>query len=192
MDSLQPWYGACFSLDGVYDYLKTLTSEDETKEKCNHELFVTWSFAKFLQARNKIDYLVGFPLKNIVGAHSISNIISRSLSVDEDFDTVIVEVEKPERPIRFQIKRYINNKDASTSDFVHYLITKTRKYGNDNKLNLIFDIQSALKLDLKTIQHSIINEKFLVGNIFVYFRRGVLSNIMEIHPKYTGIIFSPE
>lgn len=164
---------------------------EQQKRKNNHELYITWAMAKCMTARNKKQYLIGLPFEKEFPHQELLELMQSKNQLDEDFDKIIVDADTPEQPMRIQIKRYINKEGGNTVDFFNYLNKKVRLYGIDETLSVIFDIQTAFKLDVFELGSLLKQHEFEVGSIFVYFLRGTKPNIMELHPKFTGAYFSP-
>jgi hypothetical protein len=144
-----------------------------------------------MAARNKKQYMVGLPFEKEIPHQDLLELMRSKNQLDEDFDKIIVDVDKPEQPLRIQIKRYINVEGGKTVDFFNYVKNKVLRYGEDRTLNIVFDNQTAFKLDLFELGDLLKQHEFKVGSIFVYFLRGTKPNIMQLHPEFTGAYFTP-
>ena len=190
MDDLRPWYGAIFSLDQVYSYIKSLPKEQKMS-KNNHELFITWALAKCMTSRNKKQYMVGLPFDKEFPQQELSELMQSKNQLDEDFDKIIVDFNVPGQPLRIQIKRYIKSEGSNTADFFSFVKSKVLLYGENKTLNIVFDIQAALKLDIRELGSLLNQHEFKVGSIFIYFLRGIKPTITQLHPEFTGVYFTP-
>ena len=136
--------------------------------------------------------MIGLPFEKELPIGQLAELIESKNRINDDFDNILVDADKPEQPMRIQIKRYINKECGKTVDFFNYVQNKVCLYGEDKTLNVVVDNQTAFKLDLLELGNLLKQYEFKVGSIFVYFLRGLKPNIMELHPKYTGIYFTPE
>lgn len=191
---MQVWYGSYFGLDQVYSVLSQLDDGAHKHTKV-HELFLTWTVAKFLQFQRKREHFLGFPsLRDDPNVNLSDFLVGNAAMNDENFDTVIIDSARKEIPIRLQIKRYTNALNASTADFFHYLSTKTGMYGNAPEINIVFHIQQQMKFDLGELQRLLKGSDFQVSSIWVFAETASHPSgcvLFEVHPKFTGELWSP-
>ena len=193
MDSKQPWFGYYFTLDQIYEYLSSLPEGRYNKTK-NHEIFITWVLAKYLEFQKKSEHFIGFPSYENGKDLKLSDFIEKHLAIDDDnFDTVIVNSEDVRTPFRIQVKRYVNSKDVSTDHFLEYICEKVNMYGNAPEVNVTIHIQQKMKLDFPRLSELLKSRSFDIGSIIIFAEVPTDHKcfIVELYPNYTGQLWSP-
>ncbi len=188
MDERQTWFGHFLTLDNAEKYLKSF-GDDISRNTKLHELYVTFLLASFLSHRDKKHYLIGFPSLTGVKELNISEFLRTDSALDsENFDTVIADSENLKRPIKFQIKRYVNSKTPSTLDLFSFICNKVDKYGDAQELNVAFHIQDPIALDVNRFTGLVKAKEFHVGSILLLgeFIEYPGTFVLEAFPNYAG------
>lgn len=194
MDSLQPWWGNYFSLDEVYEFLKSV-DRATYGHKNVHEIFITWVVAKFFQYQKKSEHMIGFPsLRRTAKATLINLLEGGTILEDDNFDTVIVDTANVNVPIRLQIKRYMEEKSPNTESFFNFLCSKVNRYGKAPELNVVFHNCVAMKFNFPRLAELLKGVEFQVGSITVFTETPLPQKcfLFSVHPRFTGELFSPE
>jgi len=198
MDSKQIWYGYYLRLDIVCQFLSS-QSETAFQRPKVHELFITWIVARFLQFQKKSEHVIGFPSFEGRDGLTLHNLLAENMVLDnENFDTVITDArnlsaEKPKPPIKLQVKRYTKAQDANTDDFFRYMCRKVRRYGKAPEISVVFHILQNMRLDFPRFAELLTGQDFEVGSIIVFSGTPLRQKcfLFEVHPKYTGQLWSP-
>jgi hypothetical protein len=188
MDERQTWYGHFLTLGDAQKYLKSVGDEISKNTKL-HELYVTFLLASFLSYRDNRHYLIGFPSLTGVKDFGINEFLQTDSALDsENFDTVIADSENLKRPIKFQIKRYVNAKTPSTLDLFSFICDKVDKYGDAPELNVAFHIQDNIALDVNRFAGLVKAKYFHVGSVLLVgeFIEFPGTFVLEAFPNYTG------
>ncbi|MBU8933718.1 MAG: hypothetical protein KOO62_06890 [candidate division Zixibacteria bacterium] len=194
MDSLQGWWGYYFKLDSVFEVLQSLP-EERQKETKNHELFITWVVARFLQWQTGSEHAIGFPSLEGRDDLTLRSLLNGVATIDdEDFDTVMIDTREPEREMRLQIKRYMRRQHPSTDDFFKFMRSKVERYGDSPKLCVVFDIREEMGFDLRRFAQLLRGQTFKVGSIvaFIKTKSEWKCGLLSIHPEFSGKVWGPD
>lgn len=186
MDKYQHWNAYCFKLDDIYKYISSIDPSMLFKNNKSAELYITWCYAKFLQSVNKRDYIIGFPSIIIDDNIVLKDLLHREIVVDDDnFDTVVIDIENIEKYHPIQVKRYKKVRGANTRDLCIFVDSKVKRYSVDKALNFIFFLESDFKLDISTIYKYFRLATYSIGTIFLFAvsAKPILkARMMQIYP----------
>ncbi len=194
MEYNRPWFGNFWTLDQVHTVIRDFTWAEVQRTK-KHELYLTWILAKFLKAQSRRIHYVGFPSWGERDHASLQDFLEQDIAInDENFDTIIIDEADRIRPMMIQVKRFVSPGAVETDNFIEFVETQLRRYGLAPELNLLVEIQQAMRLDLKTIQRRVREMVFSMASVTVicHFADQKRIGLFAIHPNFSGVIWYPD